>query len=183
MLRDKGVEDLAEAAKLVRADPSSVVTAVDFELLGDDDPGNPSSVAGSQLEDLQRQGLLRWTRGVADVRPKLVSANIVCLPSLREGVPMALLEAAACGRALVATDAPGCREAVRHGETGLLVPVRDPRALANALLELAHSPETRARMGLAARARAEREFSKETIADQVAAVYEECLSAGAKGAS
>ena len=81
----------------------------------------------------------------------LAQAHIVCLPSLREGVPKVLIEAAACGRAIVTTDAPGCREIVRNGENGLLVPVRDSRALAEALRLLIENPPLRAGMGLKGR--------------------------------
>jgi glycosyltransferase involved in cell wall biosynthesis len=178
MLRDKGVGDLAEAARIAKREAPEL----EFCLLGDADPGNPSSVSLAQLRAWSDEGLLTWHAAVADVRPLVEKANIVCLPSLREGVPMALLEAAACGRALVATDVPGCREAVKPGETGILVPANDPRALAAALVGLARDPERRRAMGRAARERAVREFSKDVIAGQVAAVYEECLRAAGAGA-
>lgn len=173
LLRDKGVVTLAEAARILkRRDPS-----IRIELLGDLDPGNPASIERADLEAWRAEDLLDWTASVADVRPRLAASHMAVLPSLREGVPMALLEAASCGRAMVATDAPGCRDAVQDGVTGLLTPVENAEALAEAILTLAHDADRRRKMGLAARARAEQEFSKERIASLFADVYRECLEA------
>ena len=171
MLRDKGVETLVSAARLVR----EILPALEVHLLGDVDPSNPGSISRSELASWQSEGLVHWHGAVADVRPFLEAAHIACLPSYREGVPMALLEASAAGRAMVATDVPGCREVVETGKTGLLVPVGRPRELADALLSLARDPARRQAMGRAARARAETEFSRATIAGKVAGVYRECL--------
>jgi glycosyltransferase involved in cell wall biosynthesis len=109
--------------------------------------------------------------------------NIVCLPSTYgEGVPKVLLEAAACARSIVATDAPGCREIVRHGENGLLVPLRDADALADAIETLLAKPDLRARMGRRGRSLVEAEFSDALVAEQTLAVYQE-LSAERDGRS
>jgi glycosyltransferase involved in cell wall biosynthesis len=98
--------------------------------------------------------------------------HIACLPSFYgEGLPKALLEAAACGLPVVTTDAIGCREAVRNGENGILVPVRDTQALANALRILISDADLRTRMGKQSRARAEREFSSERVIGETLAVY------------
>src|SRR5262249_9521442 len=98
-------------------------------------------------------------------------AAIAVLPSRREGLPLSLLEAAACGRAMVASDVPGCREIVRHGETGLLVPPDDPGALADAIATLAESPHLRAQYGRAARAVAVERFSASSIGRQIVELY------------
>jgi glycosyltransferase involved in cell wall biosynthesis len=111
------------------------------------------------------------------MRKVLSQSNIVCLPSLREGVPKVLIEAAACGRAIVTTDAPGCREIVREGENGLLVPIRDSKALADALRLLIESAPLRALMAAKGREIAVAEFSVERVVDETLGVYRELLAA------
>ena len=98
-------------------------------------------------------------------------AHVVCLPSYREGLPKVLLEAAACGRPIVATDVPGCREVVIDGENGLLVPVKDVDALADALKKLIEHPEMRKQMGAKGRALVEREFSEGKIVRETLQLY------------
>jgi glycosyltransferase involved in cell wall biosynthesis len=98
-------------------------------------------------------------------------AHIVCLPSYREGLPKALLEAAAAGRPIVATDVPGCREIVRPGQNGILVPPRSPSALADALRTMIQDAALRARLGAAGRLLVEQEFSIETVAAATVALY------------
>jgi glycosyltransferase involved in cell wall biosynthesis len=102
-------------------------------------------------------------------------SNVVCLPSYREGAPKALLEACAAGRAIITTDSPGCRDVVRAGENGLLVPPRDVAALAAAIGRLVADPELRARMGAAGRARAEREFGVERVVQSHLELYGELI--------
>jgi len=103
-----------------------------------------------------------------------VQAAIVCLPSYyREGVPKTLIEAA-CGRPIITSDRPGCREIVRHGENGWLVPLRDAVALAKALMDLLQSSDTRSKMGSCGLTMAEKEFSKELTIFQTFAVYHSC---------
>ena len=125
--------------------------------------------------------LFGWRDDMAAI---VAQANIVCLPSYGEGLPKALLEAAACGRAIVATDVPGCREAVHHEDNGLLVPARDARALADALERLILDPSLRRRMGERGRARATSEFSADVVAEATLRVYAELLasSSGRAGA-
>jgi glycosyltransferase involved in cell wall biosynthesis len=103
------------------------------------------------------------------------AAHIVCLPSYREGLPKVLLEAAACGRPLVATDAPGCREIVHHGENGLLVPPRDAQALAQAIEKLIGDKSVRQAMGKRAREIVLKEFSSELVARETLGVYRELV--------
>ena len=106
----------------------------------------------------------------------LRQANIACLPSYREGLPKALLEAASCGRAMVTTDVPGCRELVIKGENGWVVPVRDPVALADALQEAIENPDMRMRYIKESRARIESIFAETHIHQQTLDVYKEVLA-------
>ena len=115
--------------------------------------------------------------GLRDDMPSVLhKASVVALPtSYPEGTPKILLEAAACGRPIVATDVPGCREIVRHGENGLLVPPRDATALADALAVLVGDKDLRVRMGARGREIAVAEFSEEIVIGQTLAVYREVL--------
>jgi len=159
MLRDKGVVELVEAARLLRALQAPIVV----RLVGPPDPENPASIEPERIRAWEREGLVQWCPGTRDVPGVWRDSHVGVLPSYREGLPKSLLEAAACGRALVATDVPGCREVVVHGETGLLVPPRDPRALADALQRLAEDAALRRRLGAAARERAVRCFSEQQV--------------------
>ena len=105
----------------------------------------------------------------------IINSNIVVLPTYREGLPKVLLEAAACGRAIVATDVPGCREIVRHNENGLLVPARDPQALTDALKKLVEDPELREKMGKKGREIVIAEFSEEIVVRQTMDLYKRLL--------
>ena len=119
---------------------------------------------------------IEWLGRVEDVRSVWARAAIAVLPSTYgEGLPRALLEAAACGRPIITTDTPGCREVVRHGENGLLVPPHDVAALAEAIAALAGDPARRREMGRAGRALAEREFAEPVIVAQTLALYDELL--------
>lgn len=166
MLRDKGVLEFVAAARLVRA----TMPTVRFALVGGGDT-NRSAIPEEVLRSWQAEGVVEWWGHRTDMPEVLRLASLVCLPSYREGVPKALLEAAATGRAIVATDVPGCREVVRQGENGLLVPPRDSAALAAALQALLRDPALRRRMGRAGRVRAEREFSTGRVIDETLAVY------------
>ncbi len=148
MLEDKGVPTLVAAHQRVRA------RGVDLRLLlvGTPDAENPTSVAEATLRSWATLPGIEWRGAVADVRPVWAEAHIAVLPSRREGLPKSLLEAAACGRALVATDVPGCREIARAGENALLVPPDDPAALALALETLATDADLRARFAASSRA-------------------------------
>lgn len=172
LLWDKGIGDFVEAATLLRAEG----TDARFVLVGDTDPGNPSAVARKQLETWHRKGIVEWLGFRIDMPAVFRSMHIVCLPTFYpEGVPRVLIEAAACGRPIVATDRPGCREVVQDGDNGLLVPAHDAAALARALRRLIEDPVLRKRMGARGRARAESEFSQELVHAQTLAVYRELL--------
>ena len=172
LLRDKGVYEFVEAAALVRKARPDVV----FTLVGAPDAGNPTSVSPEELESWAADGSVECWGHCDDVAGVLARSHVAVLPSYGEGVPMTLLEAAACGRPIVATDVPGCREVVRHDANGLLVPTRDPRALADAVTALASDPARRAAMGAEGRRRAESEFAAERINAQTLEIYEQALA-------
>jgi len=175
MLADKGVREFVAAARALRTAREGTGEPARFVLVGEPDPGNPTSIDEAEITGWVRDGIVeRWGRR-DDVSEVMRSASLVVLPSYHEGLPKVLLEAAACGRPVVATAIPGCREAVEPGETGLLVPVRDPAALAAAMGELLDDPSRRLAMGLAARARAEREFDVRDVVARHHAVYRELI--------
>ena len=173
LLWDKGVREFADAATLVRKTRDDIV----FTLVGTPDDGNPTSVSSQQVRSWVDSGLVEWWGYREDVAEVLACSHIAVLPSYYgEGMPKTLLEAAACGRPIVATDVSGCREVVHHGGNGLLIPVRDPRALADAILSLAGDPARRAAMGAEGRRRAEAEFAAERINQETLQVYERALA-------
>lgn len=174
LLRDKGVYEFVEAARLLRARGVEVV----MRLIGARDPGNPTSVGKSELDGWASEGVVELPGFRADIAEQYQAAHIVCLPSYREGLPKGLVEAAACGRAVITTDVPGCRDAIEPGETGILVPVKNSRALADAIQHLIENPERRLSMGKAGRRLAEQAFSIDYIVDQHLAIYKELLASG-----
>ncbi len=169
LLRDKGVHELAEAARLLRrAD-----VAVRVQLVGGVDEKNPNSLTRFEADALQAEGAVEWLGHRTDVSAIYARADVAVLPSYREGLPKSLLEAAASGLPLVGTDTSGCREVITDGDNGLLVPVGDARRLADALRRLIGDAGLRARLGARSRERAEREFAQEAIFAQTAAIYAE----------
>ncbi|MBS4096053.1 MAG: glycosyltransferase family 4 protein [Sulfuricella sp.] len=172
MLGDKGVGEFVAAAQALKARG----IAARFLLIGERDPDNPAAIPVAQLEEWHASGIVEWLGRRNDMEQQLAQANIVCLPSYREGLPKALLEAAACGRAIVATDVPGCREIVRDEYNGLLVPARNAEALANALRRLIENPDQRREFGRRGREMVEQEFSVEKITAETLALYRELLA-------
>ena len=171
LLRDKGTYEFVEAARLLKSRGVEVV----MRLIGAPDPGNPTSVTQAELDDWAAEGVVEVLGYRSDIANQYAAANIVCLPSYREGLPKALVEAAACGRAVVTTDVPGCRDAIEPGVSGVLVPVKSAPELADALEALIQEPERRLRMAKAGRELSERAFSIERIVEQHLAIYKEVL--------
>lgn len=167
MLAEKGLVELAAAARLLRAQGSPVR----IRLVGAPDPESPTAIPAEQLRAWAAEGVLEWTGPTDDIAAVWREAHVAVLPSHREGLGMSVLEAAASGRPAVAADVPGCREAVEHGITGLLVPARDPDALAGALAALGTDPGRRRRMGAAARARVETRFGLPAVSTALMALY------------
>ena len=154
LLADKGVFEFVQAARLLLQRACSAR----FVLVGMVDAPNPTSVTRADLDAWVNEGVVEWWGHRSDMSQVLAMARVVVLPSYREGLPKVLLEAAACGRAVVTTDVPGCRDAIDPGVTGLLVPVQNAVALADALESLIISPTRCQTMGDAGRALAERAF-------------------------
>ena len=173
MLRDKGVLDAAAAIRKLRARGC----AVELLLAGPTDPDNANSLTPEALRSLAAEPGIEWLGPVADVRAVWRRAAIAVLPSTYgEGVPKTLLEAAACGRPLVAADVPGCREVVRPGTTGVLVPPHDVDGLAAAIASLAGDPALRAMLGRAGRELIEQRFADEIVARETLALYRTALA-------
>lgn len=147
MLGDKGVGEFVAAARHLRARGSSAR----FRLVGDPDPENPTSLTPAALTEIAAEGVVDWQPFTPDIGAALAEASVVALPSYREGFPKTLIDAAAAGRPMVATDVPGCRDAVIDGTTGLLCRARDASSLADALEKLINAPALRKQMGAAAR--------------------------------
>lgn len=173
MLWDKGVGEFVEAAGILAAEG----VPARFALIGERDDENPAAIPPARLAQWKDSGIVEWWGLREDMPEVYAQAHVVCLPSYREGLPKALMEAAACGRPVVGTDVPGCREVVRHEETGLVVPVRDPKALAAALRRLIDDRDLRRRLGEGGRSLAVAEFAEERIIEQMMAAYDR-LSAG-----
>lgn len=172
LLWEKGLAEYVDAARMLKAEGRQVR----FLLAGAPDPGNPASVPRTEVEKWVSEGLVEWLGHVDDMPALLASVEVVAHPSYYgEGVPRILIEAAACALALVTTDAPGCREVVTDGVNGLRVPVRDAKALAAAIRRLADDPSLRARLGVAARETALREFDEPIVIERTLAVYRELL--------
>ncbi|MBP1063750.1 glycosyltransferase involved in cell wall biosynthesis [Bradyrhizobium diazoefficiens] len=167
LLSDKGIRALVSAHKMLRDQGH------DFRLLiaGKPDPANPASIPIEEVEEWTRRPGITWLGHLDDIVALWTRCHVAVLPSHREGLPVSLLEAAACGRAMVATNAPGCREIVVQNETGRLVPVEDAKALADALLSLALSPELRSRYGRTAREMVVQRLSSKIVGEAIIDVY------------
>ena len=172
MLTDKGVHELVSAVERLRAAGQAVV----LRLVGAPDPKNPASIDADQLAAWADAGTIDYRGFVRDIPAVWREAHVAVLPSYREGLGMSLIEAAACGRPLIATDVAGCRQAVVDGVTGMLVPARDSVALATAIEALLADPERRRAMGVSARADAEKRFDKAIVLERTLALYRDSLA-------
>lgn len=167
MLWDKGVGIFVDAVRILHKNHN--VRAV---LAGEPDAGNPSNIEPVILEKWQSEGLVEWWGWQADMPQTYSQCHIVAFPTMYgEGVPTVLLEALACNRPVVATDIPGCRQVVTQGVNGLLVPVKNAKALASALETLIVNPELRQRMGSTGREMAISQFHTVKINNETLAVY------------
>jgi glycosyltransferase involved in cell wall biosynthesis len=163
LLNDKGIREYVEAAQTVRASYPDAV----FELLGPFD-SNPAAVSRGQIEEWERSGAIDYLGEADDVRPALSRASVFVLPSYREGLPRATVEAMAMGRPVITTDAPGCRETVVDGENGFIVPVRDAKALAGAMLRFLSDPGLVESMGRRSREIACERYDVHRVNDLIA---------------
>lgn len=169
LLIDKGVREFVEAARVLR---SRRIDAR-FILAGDLDPHNPACIPTQEASAWKREGIVELVGHVSDIDNLFAQAHAVVLPSYREGMPLVLLEAAACGRAVITTDVPGCREAIEPGVTGLLVPARQFTGLADAMERLARNRTECAEMGRQGRVLAEHAFSIDEVVRRHLQIYAE----------
>lgn len=167
LLKDKGVEEFIAAAQLSQQNNDGIV----WQIAGSADAGNPASLTREQIMACHQAGVVQWLGEQDNVAELYKKAHIAVLPSYREGLPKSLIEAAACGRAIVTTDVPGCRDAIEANTTGLLVPPRDVAALYAAVAELAQDDVKRQRFGRAGRDLAERAFDINTVIDSHLRLY------------
>jgi glycosyltransferase involved in cell wall biosynthesis len=168
LLDDKGVRTLVEAIEILKQRGRTIRLL----LAGTPDPANPSSISDAEINRWRTRPEFELLGHVADIRTVWSRCHIAVLPSRREGLPKSLLEAAACGRAIVATDVPGCRDIARQNVNALLVPPNDPPALADAIECLVNQPDLRRRFSEAGRALVEREFSDARIEREIVALYD-----------
>ena len=159
LLREKGIVEYVEAARIVRR----TAPAARFVLLGDVDP-NPSALTRAEVTGWADEGIIEWQGHVDEVRPWIANCSVYVLPSYyREGIPRSTQEAMAIGRAVITTDAIGCRETVEQGVNGFKVPVRDVPALAAAMMRFVDEPGLVATMGAASRRLVERRFDVDMV--------------------
>lgn len=168
LLKDKGVIEYVNAARQLKAFGINA----EFLLIGDSDKNNPAFIDKKLLRKWNREGAVRLLGYRKDIPDLIRAANLVVLPSYREGFPKILMEAAACGRAVITTDVPGCRDAIQPGQTGLLVPVQDEKSLAIAIQKLIEDVEYRKKLGQAGRKLAEQEFRIEDIVRAHLQIYQ-----------
>jgi glycosyltransferase involved in cell wall biosynthesis len=172
LLWDKGIGEYVEAARVL----SSRGLRARFALVGEPDLENRAGIPAEVVEQWRSEGIVEIWGKRSDIPEVFARSAIVCLPSYREGFPRVLTEAAACGRPIVATDVPGCRAIVRHGENGLLVSVKNSAALASAIEKLVEDPALRQMMGRRGREMVERVFADEHIVSATLGVYDELLT-------
>ena len=176
LLADKGVRSLVEAHGILAARGRDIR----FVLAGEPDPANPASIPQAEIDSWKQTVGLDVLGHIKDIREIWAMSHIAVLPSRREGLPKSLLEAAACGRPIVATDVPGCREIARADVNALLVPADDAAALAEAIDRLASDAALRHRFGAAGRAMVEAEFSEDRIGEAIVTLYGKLLDRAAK---
>lgn len=173
LLWEKGVGEFVAAARALRAQGRRTR----FLLAGESDPKHPCAVPQATIEQWRDAGDIEWLGWQDDMPTLIAQSHVVCLPSYYgEGIPRVLLEAAACGRPVVTTDSPGCREIVHHRRNGLLVPVRDTTALTQAIASLLDNAPLRASMGSCGREVAVTQFAREHVIEAYVALHRSFLT-------
>lgn len=173
MLWNKGVAEFVAAAELL----TSTGVHARFVLVGDTDEGSPSAIPRSKLAEWNDSGSIEWWGKMDDMQNVLPQASIICLPSYREGIPKVLIEAAACGRPIVTTDVPGCRDVVQHYVNGMLVPAKNTEVLALTIRVLLGNSDLCARMGDAGRKIAAH-FSQDVVIEKTLVRYGRLTNSG-----
>ena len=172
MLEDKGVREFVDAMRRLRQSGFDIRGI----LVGEEDVQNPAHIPHDTLRGWEKESVIEWWGRRENIPDIWAQSHIAVLPSYREGLPKSLLEAAACGRPIVATDVPGCREIVRPGYNGLLVRPRDSESLAAAIRRLAEDEQLRINMGKHGRRLVEQRFSNECVQEETLALYKRLLS-------
>jgi len=167
MLKDKGLVELVDAAEIIQ---KKGIGNIQISLVGMPHAVNPYSISEKQLTLWQDQGLVKWHGFRSDIVNVWQESHIAILPSYREGLPKSLLEAASCGRAIITTDVPGCREMI-NGKNGTLVPVQNPIKLAEAIIDLAKDTHILKKMGQESRAMVLEHFADDVVNKQMLAIY------------
>ena len=171
LLEDKGIREFVQAAKLV----NSSGNCARFIIAGEPDLLNPATIKQQEFDQWQKEGVVELLGYCEDMIEVLALSTIVVLPSYREGFPKILIEAAACGRAVITTDVPGCRDAIEDGITGFMVPVRNSKALAEKICILLDNPLLCRKMGKAGRDRAKEVFDVNKVVAKHIEIYAELL--------
>lgn len=172
LLADKGIREFVQAARMLKATHPTCR----FALVGALDPDNPSGLDEHTVAQWVSEGVVEWWGHCENMDDVFRKATVVALPSYREGLPKALIEAAACGRAIVTTDAPGCRDVVDNGKCGLMVPVADAHSLASAIRRLLDDADLRKELGGKARERAVTLYKADLINHSIAALWRHALA-------
>ncbi|MFA0079695.1 glycosyltransferase family 4 protein [Vibrio artabrorum] len=177
LIKEKGVYEFVESARIVK----TIMPETYFWLIGNTDEGNPNSVKQNEIDNWVDEGIISALGQRNDIAELFSKSHIVTMPSFYgEGVPKVLIEAAACGRPIITTDKPGCRDAIVDKETGLLVPEQDSKALADALMLLLKDDDTRQKMGIKAREFAVKEFDVQSVVSKHLTIYKNLLNPGIK---
>ena len=171
LLIDKGVFEFVEAAKVIAKQRKDIK----FIIAGEPDPGNPNSLSKFQYEEIKELDFLNSPGFIEDMALLFSKANVVALPSYREGFPKVLMEAASFSKPSITTDVPGCNEAVEHNTTGIIIPPKDHNALIEAIIFLADNHERRKEMGKKAFEKAKKEFNEDILIEQQLILYKELL--------
>ena len=172
MLWPKGVQELVDAARILKR----AQYPVKIQLVGLPDTSSRISVSKEELQAFHDEGAIEWLGFQKDIPGIWRQSHIAILPSYyREGIPRSLLEAASCGRAVITTDMPGCREIVHHGENGLLIAPKDTQAIVDAIITLIDNPQMRQEMGVSGRRMIEQGFTEEQVVSETLSVYESLL--------
>jgi glycosyltransferase involved in cell wall biosynthesis len=172
LLADKGTNEFIAAARQLHHKGIKA----NFQLAGTIDPDNPASITTAQVADWRNEGIVTLLDHRSDIATLFAQSHIVVLPSYREGFPKVLIEAAACGRAVVTTDVPGCRDAIIPNKTGLLAPARNANALAAAIERLIHDKALRQNMGKAGRQLAEEKYDINQVVQTHLNIYAELVN-------
>ena len=168
LLIDKGISEFVAAAQLLKP----IQPEIRMVLVGDIDPDNRKSITHEQLNLWVDSGLIEYWGYSKNIPETMSKANIIVLPSYREGLPKSLIEAAACGRSVITTNVPGCRDAIEHNKTGLLVPAKTVRPLADAIFKLINNIDLRHEFAVNGRKLAEESFDIECVIKKHLDIYE-----------